>query len=222
MKRSLVWIIMAMAGLFSCKQNSKSTPKTVDTETINSVRRYVYADAAGKRFIIHNSEPKGGMQYTDPNGKTYGYVVFWTQITNETLHPVELNIDFPLDTFEFPSSSGRYMKLLLPSDTMTMEKKPLFDYGLNVKSFLDNDRDQSSSLKRTIQPKGSTAFYVVMLSAWNPTAGGSGALRTGFSLQGKNLFYKISAYKMAAGFALIDKKGINCGSVNIRDLVLQQ
>lgn len=64
-------------------------------------------------------------------------VVFWTRITNETINPIELKIDFPLDSFEIPSSSGIYMKLLLPSDKMTIDKEPLYDYGLTIKSFLD-------------------------------------------------------------------------------------
>ena len=55
------------------------------------------------------------------------------------------------------------MKLLLPSDTMTIDKEPLNDYG-TIKSFLDNNRYKSSSLKRTIPPKGSSTFYVVTLS----------------------------------------------------------
>ena len=126
---------MATAGLFSCGQASKSKPDTVDKETYNSVRNYEYADSMGNRLIIHNSFPKGGMKYTDPNGEVYGYVVFWTQITNETINPVELKINFPLDSFEFPSSSGRYQRLLLPSDTMTIDKTSSYYYGLNVKIF---------------------------------------------------------------------------------------
>ena len=53
------------------------------------------------------------------------------------------------------------MKLLIPSDTMTLDKVSLFDYGLPIKSFLDTGINKSSSLKRTINPKESTAFYVV-------------------------------------------------------------
>jgi len=222
MKKSIILIVIATAGLFSCRQGSKSTPETVDIETINSVRKYAYADPMGKHLIIHNSGPKGGIKYTDPNGETYGYVVFWTQITNETINPVELKIDFPLDSFEFPSSSGRYIKLLIPSDTMTIDKEPLFDYGLNVKSFLDNHHYKSSSLKRTINPKESTAFYVVILAAWNHIAGGSGAIRTGLSLKEQNLFYKISAYQMTPELPLMDKKEINCGSISLKNLILQK
>ncbi len=213
---------MATTGLFSCGQASKSKPDTVDTETYNSVRNYEYADSMGNRLIIHNSVPKGGVKYTDPNGEVYGYIVWWTQITNETADPIELKIDFPVDSFEFPSSSGRYIKLLIPSDTMTVDKASLFAYGLNVKSFLDNHRFEASSLKRTINPKDSTAFHIVFLSKWKLVAGGSGGLRAGLTLKGQNLIYKISAYKLTTDFPLTDKKEISCGSINLKNLVLRK
>ena len=209
---------MAITGLFSCGQVSKSTPEAVDIETINSVRNYEYADSMGNRLIIHNSGPNSKVNYTDPNGKKYNYAVFWTQITNETINPVELKIDFPLDSFEFPRSSGNYMKILLPSETMTVDKASLSEYGLAVKSFLDTGINKSYSLKRTINPKESTAFYVVTLS--NHASGG--ALRTGLRLKGQNLFYKISAYKMAPELPLMDEKEINCGSTNLKGLVLRK
>jgi hypothetical protein len=209
---------MATTGLYSCGQSSKSTPETVDIETVNSVRKYEYADSMGKRLIIHNSFPKSGGSYTDPKGKKYVYAVFWTRITNETINPIELTIDFPLDSFEITSSSDNYMKLLLPSDTMTIDKEPLYDYGLPIKSFLDTGINKSYSLKRTINPKESTAFYVVMLS----NKGVDGTLRTGLSLKGQNLFYKISAYKSISGHPLMDEKEINCGSINLNNLLLNK
>ncbi len=219
MKKSIILIIVATTGLFSCKQVSKSTPETIDIETINTVRNYEYADSKGKRLIIHNSFPKKSrMYYTDPNGKKYTYAVFWTQITNETINPIDLKIDFPLDSFEFPRSSGNYMKLLVPSETMTLDKASLSDYGLEVNFFLDTGINRSYSLRRTINPKDSTAFYVVTLS----NLGSGGALRTGFHLKGQNLFYKISAYKMAPELPLMDEKEINCGSINLKNLMLRK
>jgi hypothetical protein len=44
------------------------------------------------------------------------------KMNDETINPIELTIDFPLDSFEIPFSSGNYMRLLLPSDTMTIDK----------------------------------------------------------------------------------------------------
>jgi hypothetical protein len=213
MKKSIIIFIIATTGLFSCKHGSKST-----LETVNSVRKYEYADSMGKSIIMHNSFPKSGGSYTDPTGKKYVYAVFWTRITNETISPIGLTIDFPLDSFEIPSSSGNYIKLLLPSDTMTIDKEPLYDYGLSIKSFLDTCINKSYSLKRTINPKESTAFYVVTLS----NKGVDGTLRTGLSLEGQNLIYKISAYKSISGHPLVNEKEIQCGSIHLKNLRLQK
>ncbi|MFE3866546.1 hypothetical protein ACFX5E_00495 [Flavobacterium sp. LS2P90] len=224
MKKIIFILLLVLTVLFSCKQGSKSTPNTVDIETLDSTKnvqtkkpsakrnknnfysKYEYTESNGARLIIQNSFPKSGISYTDPNGKKYIYAVFWTRITNNTINPLELTIDFPLDSFEIPSSSGNYMKLLFPSDTMTIDKEPVNDYGLTIKSFLDNNRDKSSSLKRTINPKGSSAFYVVTLS----DRGVGGTLRTGFSLKGQNLFYRIN------------DKEILCGKIDLTKLMLRK
>lgn len=216
--KTTILIIMATTGLFCCGQAGKSTTDPVDVEGINSVRNYEYADSKGNRLIIHNSVPNSKVNYTDLSGKKYNYAVFWTQITNETINPVELKINFPLDSFEFPRSSGNYMKLLIPSDTMTPDKASLSEYGLAVKSFLDTGINKSYSLTKTIHPKESIAFYVVTLS----NHGSGGALRTGLRLKGQSLFYNISAYKMAPELPLIDEKEINCGSINLKGLVFRK
>jgi len=218
MKMNVQILVMAITGLFSCKQASKSPIATGDTETVNSIRKYEYVDAMGKQLIIDNSFPKSGGRYIDPNGKKYAYAVFWTRITNKTINPVDLKIDFPADSFELPSSSGNFMKLLLPSDTMTIAKEILYDYGLSINSFLDNGINKSYSLKRIIRPNESTAFYVVTLS----NKGVDGALRSGLSLKDCNLFYKISAYKTVPQHPLMDEKEIHCGSINLKNVRLKK
>lgn len=161
---------------------------------------YEYTDPAGKRLIIQNSFPRGGTKYTAPDGKVYGYTVFWTQIINETANPFELMIDFPADALELSSSAGSYFKLFLPSDTMTIEKEDLFNYGLpDLKPFLDKSLQKASSLKRTIHPKESGTFYVVTLF----NRGVDGVLRAGLSLKGQYLFYSVN------------DKEIHCGKINL-------
>jgi len=228
MKKSILILMIVITGFFCSAQSGTDSvyvgTDSVYTGTSDSVKnakshkpsvkrnenifntRYEYTESNGARLIIQNSFPKSGKNYIDPNGKKYIYAVFWTQLINETAHPLELTIDFPLDSFEIPSSPGTYMKLLLPSDTMTIDKDPLFDYGLNLKSFLDNNRHKSSSLKRTINPESSTAFYVVTLS----NRGVGGILRTGLSLREQNLFYSIN------------DKEIPCGKINLKNLRLKK
>lgn len=135
MKKFLVLIFTATVGFFSCKQGGKSTPETVNTKNSISVKntrndkdiytKYEYADSKGGSLILQNSFPRGGIKYTDPNGEEYYYAVFFTLLINETDNPIELKITFPVDSYEFQSLSDRYFKLLLPGDTMTLDKAPL-------------------------------------------------------------------------------------------------
>jgi len=205
---------MATTGLFSFGQNSKSTQNTIEIETVSSIRKYEYADSIGKRIIIQNSWSRG-IQYVDPNGKKENKVLFWTRITNETENPLELNIDFPVE-YEVPSLPGKYFKILLPPDTMTLNKEPLPDYGItDLKSFLDSSIHKPSSLKRTINPKESGGFYVAILF----DEGAMGPFRTGLSIKGQNLIYKVTRYTGKQGLAFVDEKEINCGHINLKNLV---
>lgn len=214
MKKTIIFIF-TITILFSCKQTSKSTPETVVIETVNSLRKNEYVDSMGKGLIIQNSFPRG-VKYTDPNGKEYSKLLFWTRITNETEKPLELKIDFPEDSYEVPSLPGRHFKILLPSDTMTLDKEPLPDYGMtNLKSFLDSNIHKPSSVKRTINPKESSGFYVVILFDIEVP----GPTRTGLVIKGQNLFYKVTRYAGKQGVSLVDEREINCGSINLKNLV---
>lgn len=190
----------------SCRQepkgettgNVKVMPKnTANSKALNARRytQYEYIDSLGTELTIQNSFPKSGINYTDRRGKKYVYAVFWTTIANNSTEPFELSIDFPTDSFELPALSGNYIKLLLPVDTMTLEKEALFDYGLAVKPFLDRGIGQSSSLKRIIYPKQTSGFYVVILS----NRGVNGTLRTELYVKDQNLFYRINGKEIRCG-----------------------
>lgn len=212
----------------SCGQNQTNSPKeNIKSETKDIVTspgpnanihtKYEYTDSMGKRLIIQNSLSRG-IKYTDPNGKKENKVLFWTRITNETENPLELNIDFPVE-YEVPSLPGRYFKILLPSDTMTLDREPLPDYGItDLKSFLDNSIHKPSSLKRTIIPKESGGFYVVMLCL---VEGAHGTMRTGLSLKGQNLFYRIKVDGSRSNTKSSDKE-IHCGKIDLKNLRLQK
>jgi hypothetical protein len=65
------------------------------------------------------------MKYTDAKGNEYNYVVFWTQIINETDDSIELDLKIPSHIFEIPSLPGQYYEVLTPVDTMTHKKFPM-------------------------------------------------------------------------------------------------
>ena len=234
MKKSILTFIIATAGLFSCKQSNNSKTDIIETKVSDSIKniynkntfndkdiytKYKYVDTDGKNVIIKNGFPRGGLKYTDKNGDNYNYAVFWTQIINETDNPIELTMDFPLNSYEVPSLPGKYYKVLIPNDIMTFEKFPLFLYGLtDLESYLDNNIHKSASLNRTINPKESNGFYTVILCL---TEGAHGTMRTELSLKGQNLFYEIKVDGSRSNSKSSDKE-INCGSINLKNLILQK
>jgi hypothetical protein len=221
MKKNIILLIWATSCLFSCNQNSKSKPEKIEqSQKINDkdiYTKYKYADSNGGSITIQNSLPKGGMKYTDVNGEVYNYVVFWTRIINETTNSLELNINFPSDAYEVPSLPGKYYKILIPSDTMTLQKVPLFLYGLtNLESFLDKNIHKQSSLRRTIKPTESNGFYFVMLCL---TEGAKGTVRRELKLKEDNLFYRIKVDGSKSNSKSSNKE-IRCGSINLKNLTL--
>jgi hypothetical protein len=130
-------------------------------------------------------------------------------------------MNFPVNSYEDPYLPGKYYKVLVPADTMTLDKFPLFNYGqTDIESFLNKSIHKPSSLKRTINQKESSGFYVVILSLTTERA--HCMLRTGLSLKGQNLFYRISLYASTPGLPLINEKEIHCGSINLKNLMLRK
>ena len=156
---------------------------------------FEYSDSINKGIFIQNSYPKGGLKYTDPNGKEYVYVIFWSCITNKTVSDLQLAIDFPRDSFTIPSSPSTKFNLFLPKEKMTFKKESLFNYGLNLKLFLDENIDKPTELQKTIAPNDSYLLYVVALS----NQGVNGVVRAGFELQKQDLIYKINGRKVSCG-----------------------
>ncbi|RRA98036.1 hypothetical protein EHT25_30665 [Larkinella rosea] len=211
----------------SCgRQNKPDSPKektryeTQDASASSWIyTKYEYTDSIGKSLIIQNSFPKGVTKYTNPDGEVYNYVVFFNRVSNETDNPLELKIEFPVNSYEVPPLPGKYFNVLVPPDTMTLDKESLFNYGLtDLKPFLDTCIHKPSSLKRTINSKESSGFYVVILCL---VEGAHGVMRTGLSLKGQNLFYRIKIDGSKSNTKSSDKE-IQIGSINLKNLMLKK
>jgi hypothetical protein len=160
-------------------------------------------DSKGNTAMVTNSLPKGG-GVVYQNGKKYGYVVFWTRMSNQSATPIELKLKFPDVTFFKPPES--YVKIVLPKESMNIEKEQLFDYGLtNLQSLINDESNQLSILKKKIGPKEDYFFYVTVFIHID----GNGSARAQFELNDKELFYKIS---MGSDTTLIP-----CGSLEFKN-----
>lgn len=150
-----------------------------------------YSEYTTNGIRIQNSLPKGG-PYTGlvENKFNTSYLVFFTRITNETGSPLEIELNFSSDSIPIPDSPGTYMKLFLPSDTMTMDKQNLFSYGITELEFSNRPK----KLKRRIGPNDDFLFYVVAFfyqtekDKWQQGRGGN---RAELVLNGEELYYKI-------------------------------
>ena len=232
MKKNIIILSFATIGLFSCKQDSKLTSQSLNIKKSNSVKniqndkniytKYEYADSKRGNLIIQNSFPKGGTKYTAPDGEVYYYAVFFTRIINETDNPLELKISFPADSYELPSLPGEYFKILLPPNKMTLDKEPLFNYGLTeLESFLDNNRNKSSALNSIIGPKNSTYFYVLRLNSVKSDLQSNGSIRAEFSLKNQNLYFNVKNDGSKTNSESSDIE-IYCGSINFKNVTLQK
>jgi hypothetical protein len=108
--------------------------------------------------------------------------VFFTRVVNETDTPLELMINFSADSIPIPHSPDTFVKLFLPSDTMSHDKQSLYDYGVTeLESF-----DKPTRFQKTISPNEECLFYVVAIfyqtraTAQNHQRGGNRAVQTIF------------------------------------------
>ena len=147
-----------------------------------------YSEATNNGVTIQNRYPKGG-PYTGPTTKhfNYSYLVFHTRVENGTEAPLEVSVNFSADSILIPDSPNTFVKFFLPSDTMTMDKQPLFSYGITELASLE----KSTAYHKRLNPQEDCLFYVVALfyqtkaEAWRQYRGGN---RAEFILQGQDLF----------------------------------
>jgi hypothetical protein len=209
----LLFVFCTCNGQNKTEPGKEIKPKNKDTIEVDSIAwskrlkiktykpGWVDSEGVSQGLIIQNSLPKGSPQ-TDSMGKTYGVAVFWSRIINDTDSPLETTINFPVDSLEILSSTDAYLKVFLLPDTMTLEKVPLFNYGVTgLRSLLDFGLHTPTTLQRTIQPKEEWLFYIAAVRYQVPQAPGSrrtalhqggSALRTGFVLKEQKLFYRIN------------------------------
>lgn len=160
-------------------------------------------DSKGNFVKFTNSFPRGG-GVVYKNGKKYTYVVFWTRVFNQSTSHFELKIKFPEITyFKSPDS---YIHIVLPKESMSLDKVQSFDYGLtNLQSLLNDESKQLSILQKMIKPKEDYIFYTAVfmhIDGWGP-------VRSKFEVKEQNLFYKIKTGS--------DTTMIPCGSLYVKN-----
>lgn len=230
MNKTLVINILLLVALYSCGQNAKTVENPVNKKSLTAdtviideskitTKKYSnltyfhteanYIDSTGQGIIIQNGFPRGGGSILASDDRTYGHAVFWSRIINKTDTLLELTIHFPADSIVIFPSSHAHFKLLVPSDTMTMDKVSEFNYGLeNIESFAKSNLHQASQIQRTINPHEECSVYVVLLS--HLSSSDNGISRTGLFLKEQNLYYRLTVDSLTS-------KLIHCGHIAYHD-----
>ncbi|MEM7654848.1 MAG: hypothetical protein AAF399_01870 [Bacteroidota bacterium] len=124
---------------------------------------------------------------------------------NETRDSLELTVHFSADSIAIPDSPGTFMKVFLPPDTMTLDKRNVYSYGVTeLESF-----DQSTRFQRTLPPNGDclfnvvTIFYQTEAGEWQARGGN----RAEFMVSGQDLFYHMPPQidSLLCGHIIFDK-----------------
>jgi hypothetical protein len=150
-----------------------------------------YSESNTNGIVIQNSLPKGG-RYTGTIKKNYNYsqLVFFTRVVNKTGKPMELMMNFSADSIPIPNSPDTFVKVFLPSDTMTLDKRPLYNYGVGTLASFD----KPTRFHKTILPNEECLFYVVgIFYQTRPTEQylERGGNRAELVLKGQDLFYSM-------------------------------
>ena len=151
-----------------------------------------YSESTSNGVTIQNSFPKGG-PYTGPTRDhfNHSYLVFFTRVLNETENPLELSVHFSSDSIPIPNSPDTFVKIFLPQEIMTIDKYPLFSYGITELESLD----RPTRILRKIDTGENCLFYVVAFfyqtkkAAWRQERGGN---RAELVMKGQNLFYRMT------------------------------
>lgn len=216
MKNHFIILIVILIGIVSCNQETHSLIDLIKSETLKKNKlecvesqihlvdtndeftfsKYYYLNSDGQQIIIENSLPKGGFLKNIPYSDNRFYAVFWTQIINETDNSIKLTFRIPNKDIQLYSSPGRFFNLLISNDTINTEMKYQFNYGLDIESLIERNRNQKFEINKNIYPKTSSSLFFISLF----NHGINGPIRTELKFDNCKLNYRVNELEINIGF----------------------
>lgn len=150
----------------------------------------IYSETKSNGVVIQNSFPRGG-PYTGPVEKyaSVSNLIFYSRVINNREQSIEVTVNFMADPIAIPNLPDTFMKLFLPSGTMTLEKRSLFNYGVkDLESF-----DNATSFQRKLNSGEDCLFNLVAVfyKTKADERNERGGNRAEFVLKGQDLFYRM-------------------------------
>lgn len=138
--RQLINLFILTVVLYSCADKPSTQDKTTEPNKYFGVQ-------------IKNHLPTGSI-FIDSSGQRLGYRSIVADITNDTLVPINLQIEFPNKHIDLYPSTNNTCKVFLLPDSMTREKE--YDYNdsltKGLKLAIDEGIYESLTLKKVIKP----------------------------------------------------------------------
>jgi len=197
------YLVFLIAFIISCSDDSITYS---DNRTPHSDQYF--------GISILNDGPRGSIytekdsKYTDSIvlGKNFAFRCFRTRIINDTIIPIELQINFSKDSVSLFPKADRYLRVFLFPDELTPDTiQEIYNFGIRgLESFLDTGLNKPTTLTTLIKPKGEYILYIGIL--FYPP---DGLTRAGLFINGHN--YNIQ---------LVPVKSIKTGTQNENELTL--
>ncbi len=222
-------LLIALTTLLACQQGLKPSPEPTNPTTTpeapqpnnnpNIFTENQYRTPTNQPITIQNGYPKGGLRYTAPDGEVYSYAVFWSRIINATDDALVLHIDLSAEAHPIINVPGAYFQILVPEDTMTLDRMDLPTYGLEgIPTWLDAHRLRPSAFERTIRPHEASGLYFILLISVEEA---TGMTRTSLLLRGQDLVYQMKRYSATKPVTFLEEREFPCGRIHLAGLRLR-
>ena len=157
--KKLIFYTIGFTSFLCCVNNKKVDSQkswieqktVVEAITIPSISKV----KNGVKFI--NTGPRGG-SYINSNSTEIRYAIFRVQIVNDTIIPLNLELNFPEKTIDLLADSSILLNISIIPDSLTPYNiQNNLNFGvIGIEEFLESELSERYMLKTSIPPKGAT------------------------------------------------------------------
>jgi hypothetical protein len=188
MIRNIPFLLLFFSPFVQCAQEkSKSINQPSESGLMIESSLYQGTDITEsyRGIKILNSGPTGS-KFTNSKRGEFMLLIFCIQIINDTIVPIDLEIQFPLKpTPLLPDSLTKVELLLLPESITPDTIQNAFNWGIiGIEEYFNSNFTDPVILKTKILPKEQRILYLGMLSESNKK---HGTFRANLFLNGQNI-----------------------------------
>ncbi len=155
-----VLLIVASCTQTQDQKTAAQNPSDIDSDTSIQLTENV-GDFGG--ISILTTGPRGG-RYLSSEGIDFRYTVFGIQISNDTIVPINLALDFPTKpTWLLPDSVVQLKVFLIPEKFASDSIQDAFNFGVRMEEFFELGNDQQLTLDASIPPEQPLILFIGVL-----------------------------------------------------------